>query len=127
MIKRCHLSSNFEDAIYLHTEVPDQPAFRLDLEFWFVAEILVTGQGSLNQWRSDPENHPIKPLLLPEAEQPLDYLRTFDLQFPASWVISAGRNDGRDTQLIPVPSWKAEIGKTPPSWISSSPSSLPLQ
>lgn len=117
VIKRCHLSTNFQDAIFLRTEVANEQI--MDLGFWFVGEVLLSGEGSLYQWFRDPESCSLHPVLLPNAgESFYDYGR-FDLSFPAVWVHSAGRYDRGEIQLFPVPRWDAEIGKTPQNQIES--------
>lgn len=120
VIKRCHLSTNFQDAIYLQTATPDETSFRLDLRFWFVGEVPLSGEGSLHQWFSDPEAYPVKPVLLPECGQSLYGFARFDLNLPANWVIAAAEGRTEEIQLVPVPCWDAEIGKNRASAMTKS-------
>jgi hypothetical protein len=111
VIKRCHLSINFQDAIYLQCDIPEERGFRLDLGFRFVGEIFLSGESSMYQWFEDPKSYPMKPVPLPECGEPLYRFARTDLDFPASWVVAAGSGHPTESQLIPVPRWEAEIGK----------------
>lgn len=118
MIKRCHLSSNFQDVILLHTDLPSEQT--INLRFEFVGEILLTSEGSLMDWLTDSDAYPIRPVLLPEASQSLYDCRQMDLHFPGNWIHSAGRHNNGDIQLFPVPRWDAEIGKVRHTLIENS-------
>jgi hypothetical protein len=110
LIKRCHLSTNFQDAIILHTQFPEEAT--IDLDFRFVGEILLSGECSILDWLSDSESHPIQPVLLPECGQSLYSCRLMDLNIPGNWIHSAGRRDNDEFQLRPLPRWGAEVGNT---------------
>jgi hypothetical protein len=109
-IKRCHLSSNFQDAIVLQTQVPE--AETIDFGFQFVADMLLIGESSLMEWLSDSNSHPFQPVLLPESAQLFHDFRLLDINLPASWIEAVGRYVNGEIQLQPVPRWEAEIGNT---------------
>jgi hypothetical protein len=108
VIKRCHLSSNFQDAIVLHTQVPEVET--LDLGFQFVGDILLSGESSLMDWLEDSNSHPFQPVLLPESGRSFLDCRLLDANIPANWVHSVGRYEKGEIHLRPVPHWEAEIG-----------------
>jgi hypothetical protein len=110
LIKRCHLSANFQDAIFLHTQFPEEAT--IDLGFTFVGEILLNGGSSISDWLSDSESHPIQPVLVPEHGQSLYSCRLMDLNIPGNWIHSAGQCHSNEFQLRPMPRWSAEIGET---------------
>jgi len=107
IIKRCHLSSTVHPRNLLYADVPDEPT--INLEFCFDGEILL--DGSIMQWYSDNEAHPISPVLFSEADWLLlSSCWRFDLRFPASWIHSVGHQENGHIHMIPVPRWDAEIG-----------------
>jgi hypothetical protein len=118
VIKRCHLSSNFQNQTWLRTEAPTEET--LDLGFEFIGEILLIGEGSLFDWLNDSEQYPIRTVLLPEAGQLFYNCYHMDLSFPGNWIHSAGRFDNGNIHLLPVPRWDAEIGEMRNSLIENS-------
>lgn len=109
-IKRCHLSSSFQDAIFLHCDTPVETSYRINLNFEFVGEILLDARGSFHNWMNDPQNHPINPILFPDCGEPFYRSRGFDLAFPASWISAAIEDLHTQPRLVPAPRWDAEIG-----------------
>jgi hypothetical protein len=109
-IKRCHLSSSFQDAIFLHCDTPIEASYRINLNFEFVGEILLDAKGSFHNWMNDPQNHPINPILFPDCGEPFYRSRRFDMAFPASWISAAIEDLHTQPRLVPVPRWDAEIG-----------------
>lgn len=109
-IKRCHLSTNFQDAIILHTEAPKIET--VDLGFQFVGDMLLNGESSLMDWLEDSNGHPFTPVLLPESKQPFHSYRFLDVDFPANWIHAVGRYENDQIQLRPIPRWEAETEKT---------------
>lgn len=108
-IKRCHLSTNFYDAVLLHCEAPTNTIIHLDLGFSFVAEMLLRAEGSLYKWEQDPELHPIRPAVLEEnAYDPNCNMRQ-DTELPPSWIVSAFDYNKREWRV--VPEWYAELSR----------------
>lgn len=124
VIKRCHLSTNFQDAIVFQTKVPEVET--IDLHFEFVGDMLLIGESSLMEWLRDSESHPFQPVALPESGQHFHNYRLLDVNFPANWIQAVGRYENGEIQLRPIPHWEAEIGKTRHS-LTDSPQSSTIQ
>ncbi|HKV92349.1 MAG TPA: hypothetical protein VJW20_07355 [Candidatus Angelobacter sp.] len=109
-IKRCHLSSNFQDGIVFQTQIPE--AETIDLGFQFVGDMLLMGESSLMDWLRDSESNSFQPVLLPESMHLFHDCRLLDINLPANWIQAVGRYDNGEVHLQPVPRWEAEIGNT---------------
>lgn len=108
-IKRCHLSTNFYDAVLLNCEAPKNTTVHLDLGFFFVAEVLLRAEGSLYKWEQDPELHPIRPAVLEENAYDPDCNMRQDTELPPSWIVSAFDYNKREWRV--VPEWYAELSR----------------
>jgi hypothetical protein len=112
VIRRCHLSSGFQDYELLFCEEPHSIPFDLMKEFRFMGEILMAGEGTFASWTSDPNSFSERLILFPETYPQVDFPATIPMELPAHWITHALKfdSDFRNPPVLDrVPVWYAEI------------------